>query len=105
MMFLECISVAIVAWCFFEVLTGPGMVFEFWYNWLEGFAADGKEWIAKPLGFCGVCFAGQVGLWWYAIAYRSDWVLGEHIVFISQTIAFYLAIKRIAEISKAWLSK
>ena len=104
-MFFECISVALVAWTFFEVLTAPGMLFEFWYKWLERLAANGKEWIAKPLGYCGVCFTGQIGFWWYAIAHRADWILGGHIVFTCQTIAFYLAIKRISEITHAWLNK
>lgn len=102
---LGSVSVAISAWAFFEVLTAPGMVFEFWYRWLERLSMAGGGWIAKPLGLCGVCFAGQFGFWWYAIAHRAEWVLGEHIIFTCQTLAFFLAIKRISEISGAWLNK
>lgn len=92
MMFFDCISVAIVAFVFFAVLTAPGMVFEFWYNYLERLNSR-APWIAKPLGFCGVCFSGQLGLWWYLISYRDEWVLGDHIIFIAQTIFFFLIIK------------
>lgn len=93
MFFQECISVAIVAFVFFGVLTAPGMIFEFWYNWLQRLGENGMCWLAKPLGCCGACFAGQLGFWWYAIAYRAEWVLGAHIVFTSQTILFFLIIK------------
>ena len=105
MMFLECVSVAVLAWTFFEVLTAPEMIFQFWYRWMERIKNAGWGWLAKPLGYCGVCFTGQVGFWWYAIAYRSDWVLGEHVVFTAQTIAFFLVIKRVSAITDAWLSK
>lgn len=94
MLFLESLRVAIVAYVFFGVLTAPGMIFEWWYNILEKWANNGREWIAKPLGYCGTCFAGQLGFWWYLIAYRDAWILGEHIVFISQTILFFLIVKK-----------
>ena len=105
MMFLECISVAIVAWTFFEILTAPGMVFEFWYQWLDDLNSRNMAWLAKPLGYCGACFSGQLGFWWYAIAHRGDWILGEHIIYTCQVLAFYLGIKRIAEITKTWSIK
>lgn len=102
MMFFECISVAIVAFVFFGILTAPGMIFERWYYFLEGLNSKGMEWIAKPLGYCGVCFAGQVGFWWYLIAYRDQWILGEHLVFVSQVIFFFLIIKNV---NAKWLTK
>jgi hypothetical protein len=95
MLFIETVSVAIVAYIFADHLTGPGMIFEPWYQWLERLSSDGKEWMAKPLGYCGFCFSGQVGFWWYLIAYRDRWILGEHIVFACQTMFFYLIIKLI----------
>lgn len=105
MMFFECISVAIVAWTFFEILTAPGMIFEFWYQWLERLNNRNMEWLAKPLGYCGSCFSGQLGFWWYMVSHRSDWILGEHIIFTCQVLAFYLSIKRISEITKAWSTR
>ena len=93
MMLFECVSVAIVAYVFFQYLFAPGMILGFWGEYVERLAGSGKEWIAKPLGHCGLCFAGQVGFWWYAIAYRDAWVLGDHIVFFSQVIFFFAVIK------------
>jgi len=94
MLILESLSVGIVAYVFFAVLTAPGMIFEQWFLILERMAENGREWMAKPLGYCGVCFAGQLGFWWYLIAYRDAWNLGAHIVFVSQSIIFFLIIKK-----------
>ena len=105
MLFLESVSVAISAWVFFAVLTAPGMIFEFYYQWLERLAENGRSWTAKPLGYCGVCFAGQCGFWWYAFAHRADYVVGEHAVFTCQTIAFFLVIKQVSEIFEIWKRK
>ena len=92
---LETLSVAISAWVFFNVLTAPGMVFEFWYKWLEKLN-EKAPWMAKPLGFCGTCFAGQTGFWWYLFAYgRTDWEPGAHITFTSQVIFFFLALNAV----------
>jgi len=92
---LETLGVAISAWVFFNVLTAPGMVFEFWYKWLEKLN-EKAEWMAKPLGFCGTCFAGQLGFWWYLFTYgRTDWEPGAHIIFTSQVIFFFLALNAI----------
>lgn len=95
MHFLQTISVAIVAFIFVEYLTAPGQVLEFYYQWLEGLHRKGRTWLAKPLGLCGICFSGQVGLWWYAIAYRDEWILGDHIIFTCQVIFFFLVLKTI----------
>ena len=96
MMFLECASVSIVAWVFFAVLTSPGMIFERWYNFLERLN-ERAPWLAKPLGYCGTCFSGQLGFWWYLLKYRSEWALSEHIIFTSQTIFFFIIIKWLAQ--------
>lgn len=105
MYLLECLSVSICAWVFFEVLTAPGMIMDFWYTWLEKLNERGIHWLAKPLGLCGTCNSGQWGFWWYAFAYRADWNLGGQIVFSLQVIAGYLMIKKAGQIVEAWLNK
>lgn len=96
MLFFECISVAIVAFVFVNVLTGPGMIFECWYNFLERIN-ERAEWLAKPLGYCAVCFSGQLSFWWYLIEYRANWELSDHIVFVSQTIFTFMIINKWAQ--------
>lgn len=94
MFFLETISVAIVAWVFCTVLINEGMLFDWYGDWLHKLN-NTRPWLAKPLGYCLACFAGQLGFWWYAIAYRNNFVFGEQIVFTCQTIFFALLINRI----------
>lgn len=98
MMYAECFSIGIVAWVFHAVLFEQGMVFGWWGDFVHGIKTD---LIAKPLGKCGVCFAGQVGFWWYMIAYRDSWILGQHIVFTCQVLFAFLLIQDF----KGWLSK
>ena len=105
MLYQESFSVAICAWVFFEVLTAPGMVFEKWYTMLERLAEKGYGNLAKPLGLCGPCHAGQWGFWWYMVGHRADWRFGELIVFTCQTIAGFLIIKKMGEITESWSNK
>jgi len=93
MVFVESLSVAIVAYVFFQYLFAPDMVLGFWGRFVDRLAANGKERIAKPLGYCGICFSGQVGFWWYLVAHRDDWILGNHIIFFTQVIFFFALIK------------
>jgi hypothetical protein len=94
MFFLETISVAIVAWVFNTVLIAEGMVFGWYGDWLHKLN-NTRPWLAKPLGYCLACFAGQLGFWWYLIAYRGEWILGQHIIFTCQTIFFALLISKL----------
>lgn len=94
---VECIGVAIVAVVAFGVLMEPGMILGWWYQWLERVNAR-APWIAKPLGYCGVCFSGQLGFWWYLVEYRGEWRLTDHIMFVSLVIFFFINVK-------AWMNK
>ena len=93
MMVFEAIQVAIVAHVFFQYLFAPGHILGFWGAFVDRLASEGKEWLAKPLGHCGICFSGQVGFWWYLIAYRDEWILGDHLIFFTQVIFWFAIIK------------
>ena len=93
MLFFESISVAIVAFVFVNVLMEPGMIFGGWYGILRRIN-ERAEWLAKPLGYCGTCFSGQLSFWWYLIEYRSNWELSDHILFVSQTIFNFMIINK-----------
>ena len=56
------LQIAVVA-VMFERWQRSGMVFAWYGAWLDRLAGGGKEWLAKPLGYCAQCFAGQVSLW------------------------------------------
>lgn len=103
MFFAETISVGVSAWVFFALLTAPGMVLEFWYKALERLAENGWAWIAKPLGYCGVCFSGQCGFWWYLVESGRRWQFSEHAIFTCQTVFFFwLANEFSKKIERKW---
>ena len=95
MYLLESLSAGIIAWVTFAVLMQPGMILGWygdmvsrWYNeWPREWA-----WMAKPLGYCGQCFAGQIGFWWFVLRY-SPTDLFANLVFAGQTIFFFLLIQ------------
>lgn len=101
MLILESVSAAISAWVLCRVLMEPGMIFEKWGDMVHRLNERGLDWMAKPLGACGVCFSGQFGLWFYLVAWRDRWVLGEGVCFTLQTIFFFLIIDRI----ETWLNQ
>ena len=47
------------------VLAGEDTPLNRWFRWLERMAdhKGWRSWIAKPLGACERCFAGQLALW------------------------------------------
>ena len=46
------------------LLMRPGHLLNPYYRWLEKRSILGwPDYITKPLGMCGTCFSGQVGLW------------------------------------------
>lgn len=98
MLILESVSAGIIAWVVWGVLMEPGMIFHFWYRLVEEIAQRGAVWLAKPLGLCGICFAGQVGFWFYILAFK--WRLSGHIAFAAQTMFFFLILKILSEWAK-----
>lgn len=101
MLILESISSAVLAWVVWAVLMEPGMLLDWWERFVYRLDDKGVQWLSKPLGVCGVCFSGQVGLWFYLIAYGNVWRLSDHIAFMAQTIFFFLIIKGFGTWAKA----
>lgn len=55
------------------VVCGPlqreGMAFHFWFRALQWIAEKVGNVVAKPLGYCAVCFCGQVCFWYYVFSH------------------------------------
>ena len=96
MLILESLTAGICAYVVFAILMQPGMILGFygdlvvkWYNeWPRKWA-----WIAKPLGYCGTCFSGQFGFWWFVVWYEFS--LFGLIAFTLQAIFFFVLITNI----------
>jgi len=88
--FIPALLVGISAYVFADVLTQSGEIFARYGDWL--YCNSGKWW-AKPLGYCGKCFAGQLALWTYLFTpcYAGPF---DHAAFISLSIYTYLIAKK-----------
>jgi hypothetical protein len=71
-----------------EILMQPGMLFWGYWQTLEWINKNYQfGWlIAKPFGYCSVCFAGQCAFWTYF--YLFDYEIFYHITFTLLTILF-----------------
>ena len=84
---------AVVAYVFVCVLQKQGYIFEAYGDFLDDLDRRNKrwKWVTKPLGNCEICFAGQIGLWFYDASWPHD--IFSHICFISFCILFTQIIK------------
>lgn len=57
-------EIAVFAAVFSDILTAPRMIFAKYGEWLDTL----PDWIAKPLGSCSACLAGQIGFWAFIIS-------------------------------------
>jgi hypothetical protein len=76
---LEAVLIGVTAAVTRELMT-DGMILSFWDKTIGGF----PDWLYKPLGGCLMCFAGQLGFWYYL--FTGDYNLFTHIGFITLSI-------------------
>ena len=73
------VLIAVTAHVFTRILMDEDMVFGWYNNLLERWSFDietGEQrwfyYLAKPLGYCDVCFGGQLALFFYIFKYGFD---------------------------------
>lgn len=85
--------IAVSAW----VITGPlmdsDMVLEPYRIWLERISRRAL-WLAKPMGLCGTCFAGQFALWFFLFDTRGVFAPVSIVFFICITIFLHTLIAK-----------
>ena len=57
------VCIAVVAWTVSNILMEDGGILYPYFRLLDRLAYNGKAWLARPLGMCAKCFAGQIALW------------------------------------------
>lgn len=67
------LQIAVAAWTARNILMRPGMVLHGYFRWLDRQAVAGREWLAKPLGYCDQCFAGQIAFWAFVVLHCPDY--------------------------------
>jgi len=78
------LSTAILAVVISLVISTKGNILSFYQDFLCWLDDKGLEWIAKPMGLCPKCLAGQLSLWIYLLT--ADYNVLQHIFFIAWTI-------------------
>jgi hypothetical protein len=91
-MLKEILSTGIIAYVF-VILTSPGMIFYFWFKWINHL----PDWAFNPLGGCNICFGGQLAFWYYLITYFHSYSFFEHIFFISGTILTVMILDKLID--------
>lgn len=96
--FVHGTACALIAIVYAVVLPSESTPLNKWYDlltWLERKA----PWLAKPLGACEKCFAGQLAIW--TSLYFSGWSIARSVAFSHLTCAA-TAIVVAHFINKAW---
>lgn len=76
------ILIGISAYVFSRILIDPDMIFGIWNTILNKM----PEWLAKPLGKCEYCLAGQLAFWYYLIYFFNEYDFVNHILYTSLSI-------------------
>lgn len=76
------ILIGISAYVFSRILLDPDMIFGWAYKYLEKL----PKWLAKPLGLCEYCLAGQLAFWSYLWYNFTSYDLVLHVVTTSLSI-------------------
>jgi hypothetical protein len=88
---LTAFYIAVFAVVLRGVLMQYGNILFFYTLFLEKL----PEYIAKPLGQCEKCFAGQLAFWYYIAKYFHKYNAINHIFFVSFSIflTWYISLK------------
>jgi hypothetical protein len=89
-------TIAIFAYVVCNVLMQYGMLLHWYWLFLDHFVVNKNtygylSWFAKPLGYCDLCFCGQLAFW-YA-AYTFGWS-GQLVMYPLYAILIIFIIKK-----------
>jgi hypothetical protein len=87
-------QIGVFAYVFVCILMEPKSIFEL-YGDLLADLNNKYPYLARPLGYCELCFSGQLALWYFVFEYKYNFI--QHILFISFAILFTKAIKQLTK--------
>jgi len=90
---LEILKLGIIAYVVF-ILMSPGMIFSFYAKLIDRIPWD---WLYKPLGGCSLCFAGQIGFWYYLGTHFREYDFFDHVFFVSGVILVVMILDKIID--------
>lgn len=92
------LQIALTAWTIRNILMAPGEVLRPYFNYLDRLVVNGKERIAKPLGYCDKCLAGQMAFWGYFLMNLNCYSIVKmpaHAAFICLTVFVVYQLQRV----------
>jgi hypothetical protein len=93
---IEIIVISITGYVFTNVLILPGMIFDFWGNFLDEKVKPVSGKLADVLGLCVYCFTGQLAFWFIMATQINNGIKAylEPIGFVSTAIFLIVIIKK-----------
>ena len=113
MYLLQSLSIGVFAWVATGVLFQAGHLFYWYWKILDKWHNNLPRkwaWIPKPLGWCGYCFSGQLGLWFFALAahypistFAPQYYFADNAIFALQSILFWAVCNGVDNVVKHYL--
>lgn len=92
------LQIAVIAWTARNILMQPGMILHWYFMRLDTLVRNGREWAAKPLGYCDQCLSGQIAFWVFLLVNFQNYgpqTLFEHIFFVCFTVFVTYQLQRL----------
>ena len=96
---LFALEIAVAGFTFSRFLIQPGHIFDWYGNFIRRLQKKYPK-FADPLGFCPLCFSGQLAFWLFLYFNFFDYHIIRHILFTSITIFMVATIGKIYGILK-----
>ena len=93
---IEILMIAVTGYVFTNILTNPGMLFDFYGDFLEEKVKPKSHKLADAMGLCVYCFTGQLAFWYFSatLIYPAFQQYFEIIGFISSAIFIIVIFKK-----------
>lgn len=62
---IEILFISLTGYVFTNILINPGMIFDFYGDFLDNKVKPFSHKLADAMGSCVYCFTGQLALWYY----------------------------------------
>ena len=91
--FLECARISVICFVVTNIFFKSGHILGWYIDILDDIYRKNKWYsiIANPLGYCELCFTGQVALWYYLIYYGINFNI---LTFVSIVLIILLQLQK-----------
>ncbi|MDX2000920.1 MAG: hypothetical protein SFW35_00680 [Chitinophagales bacterium] len=92
-------EIAIAGFIFTRILTQPGHIFDWYGRWIIKLRSKIPK-LADPIGYCPLCFTGQIAFWTFLYNNWGDYHVLRHVLFTSFAIFMVAVVGKIYGILK-----